>query len=1034
MVSEQRFDLTFWLGELKKLGYPISQQPLDINDLREAKIVPPGTVVKNAFYLYHNPMTFTVLFFQLERLPTRALSSKVSRYLKKQHLSRYLTVFTDGKDSSVVVVPGPGDSESSKSRILTLSGMLYHTDIESINSLKFTGDEKSLRDSYDSDFLPYERVRKEFFEGYRSLYNKIAEEVKDVLGDKSSSYSQRFLGRIMFLYFLQKKGWLGGDRDFINGIKDFRQLNWLFYAGLATDKGKEKGLPFLNGSLFEREQFMTEEMENRLFNHMNPLFLQSREFFNEYNFTVDESSPMDLEVGIDPMLLGTVFESMLPENERGGRGTFYTPPEEASFICRKAISNYLGLHEMVEGERISDGISRHISENAMEKDPSVKAEMLSLVMKLLDAVVIDPAAGSGGFLLAMMSEMITIIHEAQEAAGVDPSKPIDLKNHIFRNLWGFDIEGEAIEIARLRLWLSMIIDEERPSPLPNLDINLVVINDSLVRPDEHGGVVSLEKADLVSELRRKKAEYPTEHDPPMKAKLRRDIMELRREIGGGMGGDTIEGYMNFEKADIVVMNPPYVRQESIPVQKKGYYCKEYGLAKKSDIYGYFLIRALDLVKERGVVSVISSDKWLETGYGLKIQDRLSKRLIAVYGQRERSFGADINSVIFVYGSRTDPTANTDFIYMDSYSSGKVRNHTSFTRSNLKPGKWFYLRAPEFFVKEIMPKLTHKLGDFAEIKFGIKTGANDFFYMKDISSQYEADRFTNPEKFKEWGVSAKNEKELKEQGLIYIENEGGERFVIEAKDVAPVVRSPTNLDSFAIRNSDIYLFKPKSDPGNFSLKYIEWGENLVVTIKKGKRKSQELKGINHLSSVQSNRPKWYNVRDLKPCQIIPNRFIHQRHFVSFADPPILAGDACALVYPNSIDLEKLWLYMNCTVFNIIQELYGMRMGGAALEILAGEFENLPVPNLVEIELSKIDKSLLQRQPLAYLDEIKSSARKRLDESVLRSLGVTDDRALQNLYRDLVEVVKDRLMKADRSLKSKEVYEREKKEDDEDDQDN
>ena len=122
------------------------------------------------------------------------------------------TVFTDGKDSSVVVVPGPGDSESSKSRILMLSGTLYHTDVEAINSLKFIEDEKSLRDSYDSDFLPYERVREEFFEGYRSLYNKIVEEVKDVLGDKSSSYSQRFLGRFMFLYFLQKKGWLGGAK------------------------------------------------------------------------------------------------------------------------------------------------------------------------------------------------------------------------------------------------------------------------------------------------------------------------------------------------------------------------------------------------------------------------------------------------------------------------------------------------------------------------------------------------------------------------------------------------------------------------------------------------------------------------------------------------------------------------------------------------------------------------------------------------------------------------------------------------------
>ncbi len=206
----------------------------------------------------------------------------------------------------------------------------------------------------------------------------------------------------------------------------------------------------------------------------------------------------------------------------------------------------------------------------------------------------------------------------------------------------------------------------------------------------------------------------------------------------------------------------------------------------------------------------------------------------------------------------------------------------------------------------------------------------------------------------------------------------------------------------------------------SHKYIEYGEKLEVSVKKGGNKGQKIKGVNHLSSVQSNRPKWYNVREIKPGRIILNRFIRQRHFVSLANSSILAGDACAIVYPISISTDKLWYYMNSSIFIVVEELYGRRMGGGggALEILAGEFSTLPVPNLTELDLSKADKSWLQRPPQVYLDEIKNELRRDLDKIVLLSMGVNYDNALDALYRDLEEVIEDRLAKAEESEKEEE----------------
>jgi len=171
----------------------------------------------------------------------------------------------------------------------------------------------------------------------------------------------------------------------------------------------------------------------------------------------------------------------------------------------------------------------------------------------------------------------------------------------------------------------------------------------------------------------------------------------------------------------------------------------------------------------------------------------------------------VNTVISVLRRERQPDeSHLKFIYLEKYGDTRVINYKSISRRDLKPGKWYYLRAPRIFEEVLKPKLTHRLGEFVEIRFGIKTGANEFFYMKDVSHLYEADYLANPEKFEKWGVKAKNKRELIEQGLIYVENEGGERFVIDRKDVMPVFRSPKEVDSWLIDQlSSLFIFLQES---------------------------------------------------------------------------------------------------------------------------------------------------------------------------------------------------------------------------------
>ena len=368
----------------------------------------------------------------------------------------------------------------------------------------------------------------------------------------------------------------------------------------------------------------------------------------------------------------------------------------------------------------------------------------------------------------------------------------------------------------------------------------------------------------------------------------------------------------------------------------------------------------------------------------------------------------MNSIIFVYRSETDSSKTTNFVYLESYSSLSVRNHAHFQRKDLKLGKWFYLRAPKMFMEKIYPKLTHKLGDFAEIKRGFTTGANDFFYMKDVSASYEADYLANPKKFEVWGVSAKSEKELRGHGLIYIENEGGNRFVINQSDTKPLVRTTKELKTYTIREMNKLCLYTKI-PGEETQKYIKWGQEQSVKIR---GKKDPVIGYNNVPSV-SGRKNWYSLNDLEPANMILPMYVMDRFFVPKSNEPVICDHT---LYTVKLKVKGIESYLNSTLFYTTMELYLRRLGGGVGEIMVDDYKQMPVPDFQKIELTTIN-GVFERSVKRYFEEIKMEDRRELDKFIITSLGIKDSQ-LDELYDEFVNLVNDRLIKADRGLKSQE----------------
>ena len=534
-------------------------------------------------------------------------------------------------------------------------------------------------------------------------------------------YVKKLLGRIVFLHFLQKKGWLGvpagkewgeGDRDFmLNIFKNATErqkenflddiLEDLFGEGLdrnRSDRGdlydtKVEGfrncrIPYLNGGLFERDN-----LDKKPSHFPASYFDGLLTMLSQYNFTIDENDPNDAEVGVDPEMLGRIFENLLEDNK--DKGAFYTPKEIVQYMCRESLIAYLQTDQREEDKNcIRQFVTTH--------DAALLGDLKEDIdQKLCDVKICDPAIGSGAFPMGLLRELF-FCRSAIEPNIVENAA--NIKRHIIQNnIYGVDIERGAVDIARLRFWLSLIVDEKSPEALPNLDFKIMQGN-SLLEQYKGADLSTMTEKKVGAgqgvtifdsmldvyrkNLRDKLAEYYAclEHDK--KAQLRKDIADIVKqeldEQGIRIDFEDMDLSANSqfflwhtwfhdvfsrpskEGFDIVIGNPPYGAKYDN--QTKRYYKNTYvtansirGLQKGSlDTYTLFIELGYNLLRRNGSfayivpISLTSSDSL--TGIHRIIMGNCDTIHISSYAVRPKPVfeNAVVNTSILLFKKTETP--------------------------------------------------------------------------------------------------------------------------------------------------------------------------------------------------------------------------------------------------------------------------------------------------------------------------------------------------------------------------------------------
>lgn len=480
-------------------------------------------------------------------------------------------------------------------------------------------------------------------------------------------YIKKMMGRIVFLYFLQSKGWLAGNLHYMHDLfydaSDEVKGNFLdkvlepMFFGLLNTKPEDRSsaplvngvgvkyipnadeIPYLNGGLFQQEKI--DEVDSVF---PAGMFQSLFDFFDSYNFTIDENDPNDAEVGVDPEMLGKIFENLLEDNK--DKGAFYTPKEIVRYMCQESLTAY--LQTGIDDAEVKEHIANFVKTNDVEELGGASSELaMSIDQKLIDVKICDPAIGSGAFPMGLLRELYACrksieIFEEDNAA--------DIKRHIIQNnIYGVDIEKGAVDIARLRFWLALIIDEKEPMPLPNLDFKIMQGNSLLesykgVDLDvtskklktgkdtmKTRGVLSLgfEETDVQKTIQDLVKSYFSITDHTLRAQRRQQIDKYVKDYikvcaeGNHEVQDAVDKleipndkfflwhtYFAdvFEKGgfDIVIGNPPYVNVEGISVEDKKIYKDTFTcFEKRADLFSLFLEMALTkLASASAVVTYI----------------------------------------------------------------------------------------------------------------------------------------------------------------------------------------------------------------------------------------------------------------------------------------------------------------------------------------------------------------------------------------------------------------------------------------------
>lgn len=919
-----------------------------------------------------------------------------------------------------------------------------------------------------------EVVNKQFYNEIALCYSKLVGGERDgkkfdkqlnlhgVIDQKKyAEFAVRLIGRITFCWFLKEKKSENGiplipekylTIDEINNQDNYyhKILEPLFFELLNTKQEKRKDkyigneykqIPYLNGGLFSphnddlyRYDKLTQCGQYGLVTIPNDWFKQFYEVLNQYNFTVDENTSYDIELSIDPEMLGRIFENLLAEinpetgeNAKKSTGSFYTPRDIVDYMVDTSLCEYLKKESGIDQLRLKALISYGKEDDTIATfDLSEKKRIINA---LYNVTILDPACGSGAFPIGMLQKIVYILQEvdpnadlwfdkATENVSILLKKEFEKKfndgslNYIRKlsviqnSIFGIDIQPIAVEISRLRCFLSLVIEEKVKdeeynrgiNPLPNLDFKFIIAN-SLIGLEENSQMSLFENEDHINRLKAVRDEYfNAESDRRTELKLEfKDIQQdmLLNTIANyqkqaSVRYQQLSSWKPFENEstnwfdadwmfgvkdgfDIVIGNPPYLeaRNSNFPdwekdilqKQLKQRYGKKFDLITRgSDLLIYFYELSLRMIKPDGINAFITQNSWLDTEYGAKFQQFLLNmtNVLAIIDSDFKAFeSANINTVItFFEGNKG---CKKDVVF--------ARCHKSFID---------YHFPVENNSNEINEDATIK--KFSKDSYLITNNKWGFLFNSDIE-------FLNL-------MQSLNKVGKKENEVNWLKIGQGLNIT---KDYVI-----TDIPKFITKENLIpYLNVDESG-------FYDWKTTKTYILSNEKLSREQVKQINQNGIKVFDEIK---TKRNKPSLILP-RGVGGKHFCSINSNKGYSA-SCVDIYLNQDKyLPNLWIFMNSTLFWLIREMSGRKsLGGGMLKAEAVDLKQFPIyfefNNVEEIKNLMIETSDIK--VLNATEELETAHHKRIDAFVFKELEISHE--MQNyIINKFVEKFNDRVNKS------------------------
>ena len=696
--------------------------------------------------------------------------------------------------------------------------LLYRTPIERIKKLQEKGVTfESLKTAFS-----VEALSDEFFNEYREQYADFIQYItgkrfvkagskweEKMVGKPNSAlmkefdnnekkirdYVKKMMGRITFLHFLQRKGWMCSDLNYMQNMFERSQyqddyldsvLEPLFFGILNTKPAERESLftkenwdksllaewnevPYLNGGLFEQD-----DIDKTKCNFPADYFKRLFQFFSEYNFTIDENDPNDAEVGVDPEMLGKIFENLLEDNK--DKGAFYTPKEIVRYMCRESLIAYLETNTSIAKDKIRQFVLS--PEEGVADIPEVKKP--KLLTALEEVKICDPAIGSGAFPMGLLNELL----RCREALSGEHYDRAEIKKNILQNnIYGVDIEKGAVDIARLRFWLSIVVDEEKPSPLPNLDYKIMQGN-SLI--ESYKGIDLSKLTEKINNKNKKDtlfetsvqlsafdddtkilqqrvslllAKYYSCSDHDKKNMLRQKITDTINEQLEVLAYDfnKLEELKTINLAennkfflwhtwfsdvfnrkdgkngfDIVIGNPPYVNFANIKSAEYRTILKEkfYSTKNKCDLYAFFIEFGFEILNKSGIITYIVPHTWKATDSFSKLREILFNRhsVKQIVNLDMGVFDAIVQPLIMLAGNCYEENSVINIFNRDF-----TLNSSIITEEVLASPAYIIDTTSTSLEKNIFKKIEDgslPLSDFIRFSRGIKTSDDKRFIINE----------------------------------------------------------------------------------------------------------------------------------------------------------------------------------------------------------------------------------------------------------------------------------------------------------------